>query len=305
MITLVALLALTTLVGCGKKEAETTKYDNYKKIMENLGKVDVDLSAAAGTLKNVIDKGVLVVGTSPDYPASEFIDVVTGEVYGCEMILAQYIANSLGVELKIETMDFGGILAAVDTGKVDLGISGFGYKPDRAENYEISHGYQAAESDVAHHTLIVPAKDIDQYNSLADFDGKKIDAQVNSLQEMYVTDQISGADLQKVASLDQAILDLLSGKVDAAALDGTTAKNYAEQSNGQLVSVFVEKKIEFDLSLYPDYAGQIIVAKKGETSFIDVVNQIVDSMNATKDLYKSWYLAACEVAEISPDLGEE
>ncbi len=304
---LAMLLALSTLTGCGsKKEESNPKYDNYNAIVASLGKAEgIDLSQAEGVLKSIIDKGVLVIGTSPDYPAAEFVDAENGNVYGCEMILAQYIANSLGVELKIETMDFGGILAAVDTGKVDLGVSGFGYKPDRAENYEVSHGYQATDSGVAHHTLIVPAKDIANYNSLADFAGKKIDAQANSLQEMYVTDQIPNANIQKVASLDQAILDLLSGKVDAAALDGTTAKNYAEQSNGQLVSVYVEKEIEFDLSMYPDYAGNIIVAKKGEVSLINVINAIIDVMNGTEDLYKSWYLAACEVAEITPDLDGE
>jgi len=308
VIMLTVLLAVAAFTGCSaEKEPEgPTKYDNYNAIMESLGKVEgIDLSSAAGVLASVKEKGVLVVGTSPDYPAAEFVDAENGNVYGCEMILAQYIANSLGVDLKIETMDFSGILAAVDTGKVDLGISGFGYKEDRAQNYEISHGYQAASSKVAHHTILVLAEDIDKYNSLADFAGMTIDAQANSLQEMYVTDQIENATIQKVASLDQAILDLLSGKVKAVALDGTTAKNYAEQSNGKLVSVYVEKGIEFDLSLYADYSGNIIIAKKGETSLMDAVNQVVDSMNNTEDLYKNWYLAACEVAEISPDLDAE
>ena len=57
------------------------------------------------------------------------------------------------------------------TGKVDIGISGFGYKADRAEQFELSHGYQAS-SAAAHHTLLVPADKADEYKSLADFSGK-------------------------------------------------------------------------------------------------------------------------------------
>lgn len=305
MIILIVLLFVTTLSGCAEKTENESKYANYQTIMANLSKVEnLDLSQADGVLKEILDKGVLTIATSPDYPANEFIDAATGQIFGSEIILAQFVANSLNVELKIETMPFEGILAAIDTKKADLGISGFGYKPDRAENYELSIGYQNSETEVVHHTLLVRANEKDQYQSLADFKGKKIDAQANSLQEMYALEQIEDVQLQMVASFDQAILDLIAGKVDAVAIDGTPAKNYAEQSNGQIVSLFTEKGIEFDTSAYQQYAGQVIVAKKGETSLIDVINQILEVVNQTDGLYKSWYLAACEVAEISAEVTE-
>ncbi len=264
-----------------------------------------------GVLKKVLDSGKLIIGTSPDYPAAEFVDPVTGDIKGNEILLASYIANSLGVELVIEAMDFSGVLIAVDTGKVDLGVSGFGYKEDRAELYELSHGYSATSSNDAHHTIVVRASDLDKYNSLADFSGKVVDAQASSLQQMYVEDQIPDADLQLITSLDQGILDLLANKVDAIALDSTTAKNYSENSNGQIVSLYIEKKIEFDLSLYEDYSGNVMAAKKGETQFMDVINQILDELLADenyyedKGLYATYYYAACDEAGILPDDEEE
>ena len=139
----------------------------YDKLYEELGKADVDLSKADGKLKDILDKGQIVLATSPDYPPSEFVDD-QGNVKGSDIMLAQYIANSLGVDLKVETMDFNAVLTAVDTGKVDIGISGFGYKADRAEQFELSHGYQSS-SAAAHHTLLVPAEKADEYKSLADF----------------------------------------------------------------------------------------------------------------------------------------
>lgn len=275
----------------------------YDKLYEELGKADVDLSKADGKLKDILDKGEIVLATSPDYPPSEFVDD-QGNVKGSDIMLAQYIANSLGVDLKVETMDFNAVLAAVDTGKVDIGISGFGYKADRAEQFELSHGYQAS-SVAAHHTLLVPAEKADEYKSLADFSGKKIDAQANSLQEMYVTDQIPDADLQKVATLDQAILELQTGKIDAIALDSTTAKNYAETSDGMFVSVYEKNGVEFDLSLYADESGNVAAVKKGETSLIDVVNQVIDSLATSgkyeSNLYTDMYYAACDAAGVSPN----
>ena len=283
-----------------KKEEEPWVWDGekYDDIYKNLGKADITVTDPTGVLKSVLDKGVLVIGTSPDYPAAEFVDLMSGDIKGCEILLAKYIANSLGVDLKIEAMDFGTILAAADTGKVDLAISGYGYKADRAEQYELSHGYQATSS-ASHHTIVVPADKLDQYNSLADFNGKKIDAQANSLQQMYVEDQIENADLALVSSLDQAIMELIAGKVDAVALDSTTARNYAEQSDGKIVSVFVEKGIEFDLSLYSDYAGNVCAVKKGETQFMDVINEIIDDV-IENGYYTTWYYAACDAAGIVP-----
>ena len=252
-------LLLTT--GCASTSTNSSSSTSdwytgpgYDKLYEELGKADVDLSKADGKLKDILDKGQIVLATSPDYPPSEFVDD-QGNVKGSDIMLAQYIANSLGVDLKVETMDFNAVLTAVDTGKVDIGISGFGYKADRAEQFELSHGYQSS-SAAAHHTLLVPAEKADEYKSLADFSGKKIDTQANSLQEMYVTDQIPDADLQKVATLDQAILELQTGKIDAIALDSTTAKNYAETSDGMFVSVYEKNGVEFDLSQYADESGR-------------------------------------------------
>ena len=301
-------LLLTT--GCASTSTNSSSSTSdwytgpgYDKLYEELGKADVDLSKADGKLKDILDKGQIVLATSPDYPPSEFVDD-QGNVKGSDIMLAQYIANSLGVDLKVETMDFNAVLTAVDTGKVDIGISGFGYKADRAEQFELSHGYQSS-SAAAHHTLLVPAEKADEYKSLADFSEKKIDTQANSLQEMYVTDQIPDADLQKVATLDQAILELQTGKIDAIALDSTTAKNYAETSDGMFVSVYEKNGVEFDLSQYADESGNVAAVKKGETPLIDAVNQVIDSLATSgkyeSNLYTDMYYAACDAAGVSPN----
>lgn len=317
---LLTVLMTFTLVACSSETKDTsdTTADTgeetndswytgpgYDALYEELGKAEVDLSNADGALATILEKGVITMATSPDYPPNEFV-ADDGSIKGSDIMLGQYIANSLGVELQVETMDFNAVLTAVDTGKVDMGISGFGYKEDRAEQFELSIGYQE-DSAAAHHTLIVLAENADKYNSLADFAGTTIDAQANSLQEMYVTDQISDANLQLVSTLDQAILELQTGKVDAVALDSTTAKNYAETSNGMFVSLYVEKGLEFDLSIYSDVQGNVVACKKGETSLIEAINEILTQLQASglyeDNLYADMYYAACDEAGVLP--GEE
>ncbi len=313
---LVACLFLVTGCSSSNESSDKTAVDSsseestswytgpgYDTLYSELGKADVDLSNADGLLKEIIEKGVITLATSPDYPPNEFVDT-DGTVKGSDIMLAQYIANSLGVELQIETMDFNAVLTAVDTGKVDMGISGFGYKEDRAEQFELSNGYQA-NSTANHHTLLVPKEKASEYKSLADFDGKVVDAQANSLQEMYCNDQLPNSTIQLVSTLDQAILELQTGKIDAIALDSTSAKNYAEASDGMFVSLYAESGIEFDLSLYEDHTGNVVAVKKGETSLIEVINQIIDQLLVSghyeDNLYTDMYYAACDAAGVLPE----
>lgn len=303
-----AMLAMT-MIGCGSSSAsgsasgsaapaaKTGTNSTYAYLLDttDLVKPELDLSNADGVLKKVLDNGVLIVATSPDYPAAEWIEE-DGTIYGSEMMLAKYIADCLGVDLKIEQVEFSGTFAAVDTGKADCAFSGYGWKKDREEAYEITVGYVGEDNDEeTYHTLITTAGNETKYNTLESLVGAHIMAQANSLQEMYCQDQIvaldpnGGTNLEKVGTLDQAILSLAAGKCDAIALDGTTAENYVAQSDGQ----FALTGIKFDLSLYGDFEGNIGLVKKGETSMINTLNEIIETVKEN-GYYGEWYLKAKE-----------
>ena len=302
-ITSSALLALS-LAGCSSASASSvTGSDSSAVTADQLAKADpeqldvsslvtpdLDLSDVTGVLKSVLDNGVLKVATSPDYPAVEWVDD-SGHVYGYEMMIGKYIAGCLGVDFEIETSDFSGTFVAVDTGKADMAISGYGWKKDRQENYEISNGWVSdPESAESKHTLITTAANEGKFKSLDDFVGTKLMAQANSLQEMYVTDEILSLDkdgstsYEPVATLDQAILGLASGKCDAVALDNNTAEQYVASSDGQ----FVLTDVYFDLTPYGDYQGNIAIAKKGETQFINVVNECLKTA-VDNGYITTWY----------------
>ena len=70
------------------------------------------------SLQKVLDKGVLVLGTSADYPPYEFSALIDGkdEIVGFDIELAKYIAEQLGVELEIKDMDFKTLIGAVNSG---------------------------------------------------------------------------------------------------------------------------------------------------------------------------------------------
>ena len=77
---------------------------------------------------------VLTVATSPDFAPMEFCDVSkTGQdqYVGFDIMLANYIADELDMELEILPMDFDGTITELGAGKADIGMAGYSPDPDR------------------------------------------------------------------------------------------------------------------------------------------------------------------------------
>ncbi len=264
--------AMTLLVGC-----QSNTYDN--------------------TLDKVLEEGKLVVSTSPDFPPMEFLDQ-DGNVVGADMYLAQHIADELGVELEIKPMEFSMAITAVDTGSADLVISGLGYTPERAENLELSNNYNG-DGETSCHTLIVKSGDEVNFSSLEDFSGKSIGAQANSLQEMYVKDQIEGANIETFTTIDVGVLSLISGKYDAVAITCDGANGYANADEN-----IAKTNVEFVMTAENSYDGYVMGTKKGETEFMEEVNAILAELEGTGK-FEEWDEQAKALAlELGIDLGE-
>ena len=227
-------------------------------------------------LDEIKERGVLIVGTSPDFPPNEFIDSTkTGQdqYVGSDIELAKYIAQRMGVDLRIEASNFDTVLANLSTGQIDLAITGLAYTPARAQSMELSIGYNMDEdSEASAQGVLIRAEDADKYRTLEDLRGVKIAAQSGSIQEQYVKDQISDPQLQSITTIDDGVALLKNGSVDAVATSMPTGIQYA-QNNSDLATM----EEEFDISA--DYAGTRIGAPLGEKELIEEVNIILEDVN--------------------------
>ena len=77
-------------------------------------------SDQAGAGKDTATK-VLKMGTSADYAPFEYIDTAKGsEPTGIDIEITKAIADKLGYKLKVQDMDFGGLIASLQNGSVDF-----------------------------------------------------------------------------------------------------------------------------------------------------------------------------------------
>lgn len=66
------------------------------------------------------------MGTSADYPPFEYIDTAKGdsEAIGFDVDLAKAIGKKLGYDVQVKDMEFGGLIPALQSNKVDLVLAG-------------------------------------------------------------------------------------------------------------------------------------------------------------------------------------
>ncbi len=84
--------------------------------------------------------GTLKMATNAEFEPYEYYDA-NQNIIGIDVDLAQAIADILGMELVVESMDFNAIIGAVQSGKADIGVAGMTVRPDRLENVNFSDSY--------------------------------------------------------------------------------------------------------------------------------------------------------------------
>lgn len=239
-------------------------------------------------LEKILESGKLVLATSPDFAPLEFEDLSSGEAQyvGSDIELAKYIAEKLGVELEISAMDFSAVQAAIPSGQADIAISGFARTEDRAQNMELSTPFNITED--GGQTVLVAKGQGANYTAAEDFSGLQIGAQNGSLQYNLVSEQLpDDVEIVPVGSLNDGVLMLETGKIDALASDLSNAELLLESHDGIETTDFM-----FEYSS----EGNVAAVKKGETELIEAVNEIIEEVNEL-GLYEQWKDEATELAK--------
>jgi len=86
--------------------------------------------------------GTLVMATNAAFEPYEYYE--NQEIVGIDAEMAQAVADILGMELKIEDMEFDSIINAVTSGKADIGVAGMTITEDRLQNVDFSDPYTTA-----------------------------------------------------------------------------------------------------------------------------------------------------------------
>ena len=242
-------------------------------------------------LQEIKDSGVLTVALSPDFSPMEFVDSSKSgqeQYVGFDVMLAQFIADELGVKLEIQAMSFDACQTAVSTGSVPMSISGFSWTEERAENFELSDYYYAGENETEQ-VLLIRKADADKYKSAEDFDGVDVGAQNASLQMMMVTEQLPNAKAYTIGDIGVGVLELQSGNIEALAVAAGNAEMIVDSNPDLMVC-------EWEFDVKAEYEANVVLITKGETELLEAVNAALQKAYDA-GYYGGWYEEAVELAK--------
>ena len=227
------------------------------------------------------ESDTLHIGFSPDYAPYEFVDLTKTDddrYVGADIELAKYICEKLDKEIIFEPMGFGQILISLQSGKLDLAISGFTYLPERAENFEMSEEY-FVEGE-GRQVVITLASNLSKYTSLEAINNKdiRIGAQAGSVQYNLATEQLPNATIEQHDNISNMVTYLETGKIDCIAISETAAKALIS-TNDKIAMIPGEFEVE-DSGLY-------VLAQKGNVELITKVNTVIKEVKELK-LYEKW-----------------
>lgn len=273
-----ALMLLAMLTGCG-----SSKKDDAPAADSNTETQEPAADTTSSKLDQIKANGKLLVGTEAQYAPYEFKDL-DANFAGCDMWLAQQIADSLGVELEVVDMSFDGIIPAVKSGQVDIGIAAFTKTPERAEEIDFSDLYETSAQ-----LLVVKTGNADVYSTKEALAGQKVGAQKGTIQSQLIQSALPDSKLFELEKYPALALEVQNGNIAGLVVDQAVGESLIATSNGGL------EVANFEFTAEEASFGKAAVIAKGNEDLVAAVNEVINKVTADGS-YQKAYDEAVELA---------
>ena len=264
-IVLSLILVLGMFAACGNNQTGNTTTEPETTI-DNGANVGNDYaSMTIEELKPLIETitdGKLTMVTSPDFAPYEFYAIDAegnATLAGFDIALANYIADFIGLDLEVITMDFDGTITELGMGKADIGMAGYSPDPKREGAMDFSTFYYEGGQ-----CFVTSKANAEKFTSLADANKSEyqIGAQTASIQYDLAVENTPDADIVELAKVTDIVAEVINNKLDGAFVETVVAETYAK--------TYTDLVVLFEVPY--DEEGSVIGVNKGNAPLLAAVN---------------------------------
>ncbi len=263
-----ALMMAAALAGCGSQEKakETTKAAESTGVQETAasdGEKDGEKKEAEGSgrYQNILDAGVLKVGTEGTYKPFTYHDE-SDTLCGYDVEVAKMIGDKMGVETEYSEITWEGLLTSLDTGTVDLVLNQVGVTPERKEKYDFSDPYLYS------YIALITLEDNAEITDWESAEGKKTSLNISSnyagIAEQY------GMDITASDTFSKDIELLLAGRTDCVINNTIAFNDYLAQKPDTPIKIVAVQET-------PDTVA--IPIPKGNEDLLEAVNNAIAELS--------------------------
>ena len=239
-------------------------------------------ASATPTLDAIRERGQLILGPESTYPPFEFLVIENGQSVGAgfDVMLAQKIAEQLGVTLVTSEMAFDSLIPAIQAGTIDIAAS-MTPTDERKQAVDFSENYYETSN-----VFLVRKGEEGNFTSAESFDGKTIGAQVGTAQNDLVVNDMTNAQSLLLPKVTTLVQELKTGNIDAICMEKPAGDIYAAAYPDLVIADYV----------VADAAGGVAFpAAKGQDDLIAFINETIEELKASGELEKL-YQEACAQA---------
>jgi len=211
-------------------------------------------SAGGGNPLGLVHPGTLTVGMNLTSKPQMYLDE-NGKPAGYDVLLLNKLAADLHLKLNIVNLSFDGLIPGLQAQKFDMVSSGLSDTPEREKVVDFSRAYVPYQIELA-----VPANNNDAATVAA---WNKSSVTIAGLKGSNDADiakaQFPNAKQALFPTVNEALLDLATGRASAAVAESFLIQQFMESNPGKV------KQLPFDNSILPTYYGAYAV-QKGNTA---------------------------------------
>lgn len=182
--------------------------------------------AGCGSQQAPAKAKVLTVGSDTAFAPFEFQDEKSKEYVGFDMDLIKAIGKQMGYEVKVQGMNFDGLIPALESGSIDAAISAMTITDARAKKVNFSKPYYKSG------LTIVVKPDNNTIKEFKDLEGKRIAVQIGTTGADEAK-KVKNAKVREFNTAPEAFLELRAGGVDAVVNDLPVNEYYIKQMGGK------------------------------------------------------------------------
>lgn len=165
------------------------------------------------------ENGTLNFGTAAITEPFTYIDDSMKPV-GYDIELAARIAEALGMNLNVSDMDFGGLIPALQSGKLDMAGCCITVTEERTKQINFTESYYEGGIVI----LVTDSEEETGFSSFQDLAGKNVGILTGSIFDSALESQVTGANLSYYNTLADQTVALKSKKLDAYVDDEPAAR---------------------------------------------------------------------------------
>jgi len=214
-------------------------------------------------LEKVLEDGYLIMGLDDTFAPMGFRDT-DGEITGFDVELGQAVAEKLGVELRLQPIEWDSKVLELNAGNIDMIWNGLSITDERLLQMSFSDPY------LNNRQIVLVQNDM-TISEVSDLVGLKVGVQIDSSGQSVLQDNAVYATIGEMVqfnSFNDALLDLDSGRIDAIVIDEIMARYVVSQNTYSVVVT--------DVSLGDDVYG--VGFRLEDTVLRDRIDAILDEL---------------------------